>query len=91
MPGRQIQWAHRRGYVEHGCVYGEAVLGAAEGGLGLGEHDVRVPGGAVAGPGQCGQGQAVVAQEVCNGGASSEIKQSLRCSAVLKSRIECKE
>jgi len=77
---------HRRGYAEHGGVHGEAVLGVAEGGLGLGEHDVRVPGGAVAGPGQCGQGQAVVAQEVCNGGASSEIKQTLR----VKSRVSVK-
>ena len=59
----------------------------AEGGLGLGEHDVGVPGGAVAGPGQCGQGQAVVAPEVCDGGVSSEIKQTLKCSAVLKSRV----
>ena len=87
MPGGQIQWAHRRGYAEHGGVHGEAVLGVAEGGLGLGEHDVRVLGGAVAGPGQCGQGQAVVAPEVCDGGVSSEIKQTLKCSAVLKSRV----
>ena len=79
------------GHAEHGGVHGEAVLGVAEGGLGLGEHDVGVPGGAVAGPGQGGQGQAVVAQEVCDGGSSSEIKQSLRCSSVLKSRVECKD
>ena len=51
-------WCHvDLGHAEHGGVYG-VVLGVAKGGLGLGEHDVGVPGGAVAGPGQCGQGQA---------------------------------
>ena len=66
-----------------------AVLGGADVGLGHGEHGVGVPGGAVAGPGHGEHGQAVVAQGFCEGGASSEIKQSLRCSAVIRSTVKC--